>query len=61
MPRRTASSLKLLSIPLWCDWSSVEVGFINDDFIKGKKAIRADIRAAFVVYRPAAFCTVTGI
>lgn len=40
---------------------SVEVGFINDDFIKGKKAIRADIRAALVVYRPAAFCTVTGI
>lgn len=40
---------------------SVEVGFINDDFVRGKKAIRADIRAAFVVYRPAAFCTVTGI
>lgn len=40
---------------------TVEVGFINDDFVKGRKAIRADIRAAFVVYRPAAFCTVTGI
>lgn len=30
-------------------------------FIEGKQAIRADIRAAFVVYRPAAFCTITGL
>lgn len=30
-------------------------------FIEGKQAIRADLRAAFVCYRPAAFCTVTGI
>jgi HK97 family phage major capsid protein len=30
-------------------------------FIEGKQALRADIRAALVVYRPAAFCTVTGI
>ena len=30
-------------------------------FVNGKQAIRADVRAAFVVYRPAAFCTVTGI
>lgn len=33
----------------------------SDYFIKGKQAIRADVRAAFQVYRPAAFCTVTGI
>lgn len=33
----------------------------SDFFINGKQAIRADLRAAFVVYRPAAFCTVTGI
>lgn len=32
-----------------------------DFFINGKQAIRADVRAAFVVYRPTAFCTVTGI
>ena len=32
-----------------------------DYFINGKLAIRADMRAAFVVYRPAAFATVTGI
>lgn len=30
-------------------------------FIEGKQAVRADIRCAFIVYRPAAFCTVTGI
>ncbi len=32
-----------------------------DFFINGKQAIRADIRAGLVFYRPAAFCTVTGI
>lgn len=32
-----------------------------DFFVNGKQAIRAGIRAAFVVYRPAAFATVTGI
>lgn len=30
-------------------------------FVEGKQAIRADIRVAVVVYRPTAFCTVTGI
>ena len=30
-------------------------------FVEGKQAIRADMRAAFAVYRPAAFATVTGI
>jgi hypothetical protein len=39
----------------------VQVGFVDDDFAKGKKTLRADMRAAFVVFRPAAFCTVTGI
>lgn len=39
----------------------VQVGFVNDDFSKGKKSIRADVRCAFAVYRPAAFATVTGL
>jgi HK97 family phage major capsid protein len=30
-------------------------------FIEGTQAMRADLRVALVVYRPAAFCTVTGI
>lgn len=30
-------------------------------FTQGKQAIRADVRVAFVIYRPAAFATVTGI
>lgn len=30
-------------------------------FVEGKQAVRADMRAALVVYRPAAICTVTGI
>jgi len=39
----------------------VQVGFIGDQFVQGKRTIRADMRFAFVVFRPAAFCTVTGI
>jgi HK97 family phage major capsid protein len=30
-------------------------------FVEGKQAIRADMRCAFVVFRPTAFCTVTGL
>lgn len=30
-------------------------------FVEGKQAIRADMRCAFVVYRPSAICTVTGL
>lgn len=37
------------------------VGFVNDDFLKGKRTLRAGFRVAFVVYRAAAFATVTGI
>lgn len=42
----------------------VEVQVTNSHgtfFVEGKQAIRADMRAALVVYRPAAFCTVTGL
>jgi HK97 family phage major capsid protein len=30
-------------------------------FVEGKQAVRADMRAALVFFRPEAFCTVTGI
>jgi HK97 family phage major capsid protein len=44
--------------------SGVDVQVSNSHstfFVEGKQAIRADIRAAFVVYRPTAVCTVTGL
>jgi HK97 family phage major capsid protein len=39
----------------------VQVGYIGDQFKEGKKTLRADMRAAFTVTRPAAFCTITGV
>lgn len=30
-------------------------------FVEGKSAIRADMRVAFVAFRPSAFCTITGL
>lgn len=40
----------------------VQVSNSHDTFfINGKQAVRADIRVAFIVYRPTAFCEVTGI
>lgn len=40
---------------------TVEVGFNADDWAKNQQTFRAEMRAAFVVYRPAAVCTVTGM
>ncbi len=40
---------------------TVEVGFVNDDFSKNLKTLRAEMRAALLFYRPAALCSVTGI
>lgn len=40
---------------------TVERGFINDDFTKDITRLRAEMRAALIFYRPAAFATVTGI
>lgn len=39
----------------------VQVGFINDQFIKGQKTLRGDVRAALWIGRGAAFCKVTGL
>lgn len=39
----------------------VQAGFVGTQFIEGKKTLRADMRTAFTVTRPAAMCTITGI
>ncbi len=39
----------------------VRMGFVNDDFTKGKQTIRAGMRLALVIYRAAAFSTIAGI
>jgi HK97 family phage major capsid protein len=39
----------------------VELGYVNDDFTKGKKTLRAGVRVAMSHYRPKAFGQVTGL
>jgi len=40
---------------------AISVGLVNDQFIKGQLTIRAQLRGAFVVYRPTAFCKITSM
>ena len=39
----------------------VQVGFVGTQFAEGKRTMRADMRAAFVIFRPSAFGEITGI
>ena len=39
----------------------VAIGYVNNQFAEGKRTVRADARAALVFFRPAAFCSVTGL
>lgn len=41
--------------------SAIRVGFIDDQFVRNMQTILAELRAAFVVWRPTAFAKVTGI
>lgn len=40
---------------------SVERGLVNSQFVQNQQTIRASMRAAVVVFRPAAFATITGL
>jgi HK97 family phage major capsid protein len=41
--------------------SAVRVGTIDDQFVRNMQTVLAELRAAFVVYRPAMFTKITGI
>jgi HK97 family phage major capsid protein len=41
--------------------SAIRVGLIDDQFVRNMQTILAELRAAFVVWRPTAFAKVTGI
>jgi HK97 family phage major capsid protein len=40
---------------------TVEVGYVNDNFVRNLKTILAEERLALIIRRPAAFATVTGL
>jgi len=39
----------------------VQIGYVNDQFKKGQRTVRGDLRTALVVFRPPAFCQGTGL
>ncbi|RVG08816.1 phage major capsid protein [Sinorhizobium meliloti] len=39
----------------------VQVGYVGAQFREGRRTVRADMRVAFVIFRPAAFCQTTGL
>ena len=41
--------------------ASIMLGYVADQFKEGEQTLRADMRVAFTVTRPAAVCLLTGI
>ncbi|WPJ67956.1 major capsid protein [Sinorhizobium phage Aussie] len=39
----------------------IQIGYVGTQFLAGKRTVRGDMRFAFVVFRPAAFCRTTGL
>lgn len=39
----------------------IQMGYTGTQFTEGKRTVRGDMRAALVFFRPAAFCSVTGL
>jgi HK97 family phage major capsid protein len=39
----------------------IQLGYVGTQFTEGKRTVRGDMRAALLVFRPAAFCDVTGL
>lgn len=39
----------------------IQVGYVGTQFTEGKRTVRGDMRIALVIFRPAAFCDVTGV
>lgn len=39
----------------------IQIGYVGTQFAEGKRTVRGDMRAVLVVFRPAAFCEVTGL
>lgn len=40
---------------------NIQIGYVGNQFGEGKRTVRADMRMALVVFRPPAFCDVTGL
>lgn len=39
----------------------IQMGYVGTQFLQGLRTMRADMRAALALFRPAAFCTATGL